>query len=333
MWLSVIIPIYNAEEYLDECIASIIADAADHGGIEVLLLDDGSTDDSLTICQKYKSPLFRVFHHENHGVSYTRNRGIQEASGDYIMFVDADDRLLPEWKRIVYEGVRLGCDVVYFSDKITNSKASRQDVIDSIFGVLKTDSLGNMASPCSRLFRRDHLLKNAICFDENLINGEDAIFNLSVITTAASYALIAKPIYQYRIDNQSASRRYDPRFYASNLEYLRLAENILTETQAVPPQRIEQYLAHSFCYSVYLLLFRISKLQSKARRREELCLFSTPEMQRLFKAHCDYKDENGLYRFFFWLALHDHLTAAAFFMSCVNKIRKARKGGRTWETM
>ena len=111
MKLSIVIPIYNAEKYIEECLASILPEMDDE--IELLLIDDGSTDSSYNVIQRYEKSNIRILHHENHGVSYTRNRGIAEAAGTYIMFVDADDRLSPGWSKVVLKECARKADVIY----------------------------------------------------------------------------------------------------------------------------------------------------------------------------------------------------------------------------
>ncbi|MBP3538836.1 MAG: glycosyltransferase family 2 protein, partial [Oscillospiraceae bacterium] len=96
--VSVIIPVYNAEKYLRQCLDSILAQDCPEGfDYEVLLVDDGSTDQSGILCDEYaaRSPVFRVFHRENGGASAARNGAIRLAKGDYVQFVDSDDWLLP----------------------------------------------------------------------------------------------------------------------------------------------------------------------------------------------------------------------------------------------
>lgn len=96
--VSVIIPVYNVEEYLCDCLNSLVKQTIDKNEMEVLLIDDGSTDSSLEICHKYeeKYPFFKVFAKQNEGVSFTRNFGIKNAIGKYILYLDSDDQLTPE---------------------------------------------------------------------------------------------------------------------------------------------------------------------------------------------------------------------------------------------
>lgn len=96
--VSVIVPVYNVEEYLSNCLESLLMQTISHKEMEILLIDDGSTDNSLMICQEYAElfDIFKVYTQENVGVSATRNRGIFQAKGKYILFLDADDTLTPE---------------------------------------------------------------------------------------------------------------------------------------------------------------------------------------------------------------------------------------------
>ena len=109
--ISIIIPVYNAEEYLDRCLESISEQS--YMSYEVILVDDGSTDSSPLICDRYSAtdPRFRTIHKRNGGVSTARNAGIDLAKGEYLMFVDSDDALLPEALERMMEGVA-GEDVV-----------------------------------------------------------------------------------------------------------------------------------------------------------------------------------------------------------------------------
>ena len=103
--LSIIVPVYNAEEYLDRCLVSIIEQG--FSSYEVILVDDGSTDSSSLICDRYSEgdARFRTIHKKNGGVSSARNAGLDLAKGEYVMFVDSDDALLPDSLEAMFENV------------------------------------------------------------------------------------------------------------------------------------------------------------------------------------------------------------------------------------
>jgi len=103
--ISIIVPVYNAAKYLGKCLDSIQAQT--YTSLEILLIDDGSTDESLAICEEYarKDSRFRVIHQENQGVSAARNKGLDLASGDFIGFVDSDDWIEPDMYELLYKNL------------------------------------------------------------------------------------------------------------------------------------------------------------------------------------------------------------------------------------
>lgn len=111
--ISIIIPLYNAENYVDKILPCILGQT--YTALEILLVNDGSTDGTLSKCQQYQrqDARIRVLSQENGGVSAARNRGLAEAKGEYISFVDADDYLKPDFIEVLYRAATAeGCDVV-----------------------------------------------------------------------------------------------------------------------------------------------------------------------------------------------------------------------------
>lgn len=113
---SIIIPIYNTEQYIEECINSVRKQHYQHW--ELILVDDGSTDNSLTICEKIAKlePRIKLFHKENEGVSSARNYGLKYITGDYLIFVDADDLVLPYWLDEYYKCIKFNNPDMCFQD-------------------------------------------------------------------------------------------------------------------------------------------------------------------------------------------------------------------------
>ena len=96
--VSVIVPVYNVSEYLEECLDSLLAQTMNKDDMEILLINDGSTDNSFEICQRYaqEHSVFKLFTKDNEGLSATRNFGIKHAQGKYMMYIDSDDMFSPE---------------------------------------------------------------------------------------------------------------------------------------------------------------------------------------------------------------------------------------------
>ena len=120
--VTVIVPVYNVEQYLRNCLDSLVAQTIDHSQMEVLLINDGSTDNSLEICYEYAQSyfMFKVFSKENEGLSATRNYGIKRAQGKYMMYLDSDDTFAPETVKSVtdfFDTVYDEVDLVTYLDQ------------------------------------------------------------------------------------------------------------------------------------------------------------------------------------------------------------------------
>ena len=115
--LSIIIPVYNVDKYLNECLDSILVQ--NNKDIEIILIDDGSTDNSAKICQKYEQLYSNIkyIQNKNHGVSYTRNCGIKHSTGKYILFVDSDDKISVHGLDILREKIKTNQDLYIYSYK------------------------------------------------------------------------------------------------------------------------------------------------------------------------------------------------------------------------
>lgn len=218
--VSIIVPIYNSELTLEKCINSILLQS--YRNIELILIDDGSTDKSYEICNKYKHKDNRVIliKKENDGVSSTRNRGLDIAKGEYIMFCDSDDWVEETWvEELLTHTIQHKCSISIcgfkwiddvsnvVKNKIYDNKCKNQ-IIESnkIFELRKSDILNIL---WNKIFNTDIIKKNKIRFDEKLSLGEDLIFILKYIQVCdTNIGIINKPLYSYnyKIGNNLASR-------------------------------------------------------------------------------------------------------------------------------
>lgn len=329
MKLSIVIPVYNAEKYIEECLASILSEMDDE--TELLLLDDGSTDFSYEIIQKYEKENIRIFHHKNNGASYTRNCGITEAKGEYIMFVDADDKLNPGWNKVVLSGCDGTAEVVYYSKNFDEQrKVDKINIIHGIFGIFDSKCNANMSSPCSKLYLREFLLQNQIRFDCSLINGEDGIFNLNVILKAKHFVCYRASYYQYRIYIGSSSKKYSDKFYDSNLRYFFLAENLLKEND-VENSEFVRCMSCAVTYSVYLYLFLLAGIDATRRREKALHVYKQ-EMREYIKSYPRSRDCNKVVQSVYWLSKHNCLWWANRIIDLRNRVRSIQgKGEMKWK--
>ena len=210
--ISIIVPIYNKEKYLTRCISSVLSQTFTN--IEVLLINDGSSDKSLDICKKYEKLDNRiiVFDKKNGGVSSARNCGIENASGKYLMFVDADDYLDSNSLNVLYSNIidkpyLFGVNYQFIiNDSIKKSKISESLLSFSSFinKVMTGDILG---SSCLYLFEKSKI--NNLRFDTNLKYMEDSLFLIQYMVNNEikyiNYVDYLNSYYNYYINDGSCT--------------------------------------------------------------------------------------------------------------------------------
>lgn len=207
---SIIIPVYNAENYLERCIESVLNQT--ESSFELLLINDGSTDRSLEICNHFAERDSRiiVFTQENAGVSSARNIGISNASGEYITFVDSDDfvgkSFLSNFSEVLNKEssdlVISGFNLYYENDTTKNSvKLLENQDVEKIINVgqqiAETEMASLLSGPFAKVFRRKIINENKIFFDINFHFGEDAIFNHTFLQYITTLQIIDSVEYQY----------------------------------------------------------------------------------------------------------------------------------------
>lgn len=239
---SIIVPIFNSANYLERCIESITAQT--FTDFELILVDDGSTDCSADICERWskKDPRIRVFHQENSGASAARNIGINNAKGLYIQLVDSDDTLEEDCLQTLSQII--GCysypDIVEFRltyvgpNGIKNVQGTKLGD-----GLYERSFLENCFLPAMlqvqenpqvyynifnvlRIVKRDLLEKNGIAFNEKIRRWEDWLFAMEAFDSARSLAVTTKPLYNYYGHvNGGLGGRYNPDTYKYVIEAYR----------------------------------------------------------------------------------------------------------------
>jgi len=282
--LSIVIPVYNAHQYLDACILSILREMRD--GDELLLINDGSTDDSYEICKKYESDQVLVINNTNHGVSYTRNCGIQRAVNDYVTFVDADDYLQPGWRNTLENGMQTEQDIIFFSSE-SAYVPSKKEIVSSILFLPNTQPLSVRAGACwSKLFLLSFVRENQLFFDSEIINGEDGLFCLSAVIATDRYTVVQSPeFYYYRVNTSSATHRYNEKFNTSNLKYVATADRLLKEFGGFSDEECQYYVDLIQARGLYILAYKISLIKDSSLRRKQHTLFEQQEYLALYERH------------------------------------------------
>lgn len=227
--VSIIMPVYNSEKYISMAVESVINQTMTEW--ELLLVNDGSSDKSLEICKEYakKDARIRVFTHENHGISYTRNIGLKEAKGEYVAFIDNDDEYMPTLLEEVYkcakensaEFVKYGYKTVEDWNHDLDSarirtfrkseKVTADDQIDSEkLNILRVDGFFNMV--WNGIYKNDFLKEHNILFDEEIVRGyEDWLFNYELYPLCKIAYVMSDVMYiHYQRGTHSTSSNFHP---------------------------------------------------------------------------------------------------------------------------
>lgn len=216
---SVIVPVYNVEKYLAECVDSILNQS--FGDFELILVDDGSPDNCPAICDEYaaKDSRVRVIHKPNSGVSSARNEGIRAAAGEYILFCDSDDYYVAGALETVYNGLRdRECDILnygYIKEYGLQGQQREKRLPDIPTFEVSSDFLIRVAfcwnfpekdffiEIVTHAFKRQLIQDNGIFFDEKLVKAEDSLFTLTCFAHAKNTASISAALYFYRFNPDS----------------------------------------------------------------------------------------------------------------------------------
>lgn len=263
--ISIIVPVYNVEKYIVECIESILVQT--YTNWELFLVNDGSTDSSGDICQGYAHTDNRIIYvgTENRGACHARNIGLEKANGEYIFFVDSDDMLTPDALRILFDKLAIteaelvcgecqgmhenGKDYNYkrpvFPDKITSGDQMLRDVL----------TYNTLCSIWGKLYKKD--LIGSIRFEENLKLGQDICFLTSLFSEKSCSVLrCSEKIYRYRILQNSISHSKQASLiakiqnYIENMIQLRIKYNKYISENCV--EEFSCNICRNILYCIYL---------------------------------------------------------------------------------
>lgn len=225
--ISIIVPIYNVEKYLRQCLDSILVQTFEDW--ECILVDDGSPDSSGSICDEYaqKDPRFRVVHKENGGVSSARNVGLSYVKGEWIFFSDSDDYLAPDCLKILINDVSDDMDIIEagFKEIFDNNKErifeftsnikrfSNIDYISLFYFENKLISPGYHGYPWNKIFRKSVIDTNKLQFNTSISFKEDALFIMQfVCAMKGNVAIVPGVIYDHIYRDSGAMVRYNKSF-------------------------------------------------------------------------------------------------------------------------
>ena len=242
--ISVILPVYNTEPYIDKCLQSILNQI--FGDLEVIVIDDCGQDQAMAIVERHAAvdQRIRIIRNDkNHGVAFSRNAGILAARGEYLSFIDSDDSIdLDFYQKLYIEAMEHQADVVkadYLIDhgdhvEYNEMHANVHEAVrkKKFVGIYYTHIL-----PCS-LIRRDLVAKHRIEFPP-LTHGEDIVFLVKVLLNMKIFSLVDDTYYRYYDRAGSASKQINEGYIDSLMHHYELIARIIAESNLCEAERIE----------------------------------------------------------------------------------------------
>lgn len=227
--VSVVVPVYNVGEPLNRCVRSLTEQT--YRNLEILLVDDGSVDESPALCDAWagRDERVRVLHRQNGGVSVARNAGIDVAAGEWLMFVDGDDWLEPDaldvmMRRAIARGSELvfcgNWNDVWRGDAVASSTHNKLFDFDATDGERFIRWFGRLSdaayvrAPWGKLFSTDLVRRSGARFPDGVAVGEDSMFTFTVYAVVRNVSCVPEAFYHYVMHASSAMGSFNPRWFA-----------------------------------------------------------------------------------------------------------------------
>lgn len=305
MKLSIIVPVYKVEEYLGECVDSLLSQTIDD--YEIILVDDGSPDNSGKIADEYAAAnpdMIRVLHIDNGGQGRARNFALDIAKGDFVGFVDSDDWVTHDmYEKMYASAAETGADVVV-CDFMERFADGRESVLPAS---LQDNWLGSAGSSCNKIFRRS--LIGELRFPVGLWY-EDFYFSAVMLLRSKHTEFIAEPLYIYRRGQESTMHNNNA---AKNLDMLTIMD--MLEKEMVPAGYKDDF---EFFLVNHVLLDSISRLakQDAPERKEVIGKLRQYVQAKIPKlSGCgSYKKESRKRRLIMWMNYHGLEDAGQFIL-------------------
>ena len=293
--VSIIVPIYNAEKYLDKLLEKIMKQINEK--IEIILINDGSSDMSEEICINYEKLLkknIKYLSQNNKGVSEARNAGIKLATGKYITFIDSDDMISLKYIDIICNLCNSNADIIEFGyfygsekkgykirkNNLPEGVVTYQDYFKYLI-MQKSNEIWN------KLFKREIIVENEIFFNSNMMYGEDLLFTLDVMKFSKIIVLNHEPIYYY-LKNENGICSNVKLKYIENLNYLYInIEELIRKNNYSSDILLlaQEYMMRSFFRTIGLC--RINKCNKKILNDTINNTISIQKLKKIKYKHID----------------------------------------------
>ena len=260
--ISVIIPMYNSAAVIERCLTSVMRQS--FRDIEIIVIDDGSTDHGADVVLELasKDDRIRYIRQENGGVSRARNRGLEEAKGEWICFIDSDDAVEEDYLSSLYNCIQeTDCDIVMCGFRAVTGNRSVDFLLsdaemDSLKGNLREDLVTLrcfVSSPCMKIFRKDRIEELHLRFREDMVLAEDRYFNNHYYTTCNSVRFINRALYIYYRDDIGLSRSANSVCFENEMENLAYMVSFMENAKIKQGKSfIAEYICQCACRYAFL---------------------------------------------------------------------------------
>lgn len=343
--ISVIIPVYNTSKYLEKCINSLINQT--YKNLELIFVNDGSTDNSLEILNKYANTdtRIKVVSQKNSGLSQTRNKGLSYATGNYIMFLDSDDWIdTVTCQKAIEASVKYNADIVMwsyireyenkskptllFDDKIKIwNKSNVSHIYKRMIGLTNEElqnpeKIDSVITAWGKLYKKE-AIENFTFVDTELIQAEDTLFNILVFSKIKSAVYLPNTFSHYRKNNESSlTYKYKKELPLQRKELFRIIKKHLDETNA--SSEYYEALNNRICLSLIshgIMLTNDTKLSFSYKHKEVKKVFNmSPYQSALKKFKLSYLPIH--WKFFFLLAKSHFILLFILLLNVMNFLRK-----------
>lgn len=341
MNISIIVPVYNAEKYIRRCVESVIYQLSSED--ELILVDDGSNDDSGKICDQYSRNFsnITVVHQQNGGEAVARNSGVAIAKGDYVVYIDADDFADANMIKCIKKYKSLDSDVILFEyieedgEKLNKNYNIESVVVHTYEEIdkeqfVKCNFLAkdivencnfNMRSVWAKAYRREFLIQNEIEFDAGIKIGEDMLYTLKVYQKSKKMACVEYPIYHYFFQNMdSITNRYKPDLEEIIASYVSTISNWLEKN----PQYVDYHANYRLNDIVLYMKYDLFHLENMDCDKVTKCRMEKILNENGYKRYYKLAQKSGLLKYYplskritFFCALHRFY----FGLKCIARIK------------
>lgn len=273
--ISIIIPAYNADKTIDKCLNSILKQS--YQNIEIIIVNDGSTDDTYSICCKYAERYSNliVIDMKNEGVSKARNTGLMRACGDWILFLDADDYVDSNFCNVIYDANNADLIICSYADvydkKIVKNTYRKAGYSNSINGVGELIGVSNLAYVWGKFYKKEIIDKHFVSFNESLDYGEDNIFVLTYCKYISSCFVTKNKFYFFTHKQEGSLSKQ----YVDNIdEFIKLFNNAQSELYERYPSYKTIYYSWNLNETLYYARMKLRNIYRrnstyKTKKRQE----------------------------------------------------------------